>query len=224
MRTRQTRFLRDSISHPTAAATLGVVVWLLLNLLPISEVSGQSLTTLPATDVTSTNATLNGICNPHGNPMVAWFEWGIPPAYGPSTGTTIIGHGSNDVPFSVSILNADGTSSAAPGTTYHFRAWAYDFWLGTAEYANEESFTTLMPPLSIVTGRGYWQATNSTLSYTGGGVQGSGPLTFILLQSADPAAPLSVWTRVATNNNTPGSFPIPPMGTAGPTYYRVKSE
>ncbi len=89
------------------------------------------------------------------------------------------------------------------------------------ERYGDQSFTTLMPPTVISTGSGYWDATSSTLNYAGG-VGGSH--SFILLQSADPAAPLWTWTPVATNNSSPGSFPIPPVGTAAPRYYRIKAE
>ncbi len=41
MRTKQSWFLEDSISHSTTTATLGVLVWLLLTSLPVREASGQ---------------------------------------------------------------------------------------------------------------------------------------------------------------------------------------
>jgi hypothetical protein len=42
MRTKQTRFLRESISHPTTTATLGVLVWLLLTLLLVLPLGAQA--------------------------------------------------------------------------------------------------------------------------------------------------------------------------------------
>lgn len=59
----------------------------------------------------------------------------------------------------------------------------------------------------------------TTLSYGGGG-----GLQFVLLKSADVAAPLSNWDRVATNPLTPGFFTIPAVGTDASLFYRVKSE
>jgi len=41
MRNKQSRFTKDSISHSPTIATLGVLVWLLLNLLPVREANGQ---------------------------------------------------------------------------------------------------------------------------------------------------------------------------------------
>jgi hypothetical protein len=58
----------------------------------------------------------------------------------------------------------------------------------------------------------------TSLNYTGGaGAQ------FVLVMSADIAAPISSWTRVATNTVTPGSFTIP-VGSETQAYYGVKSE
>ena len=56
------------------------------------------------------------------------------------------------------------------------------------------------------------------LSYTGG----SGT-RFVLVKSADAAAPMNTWTRVATNNATPGTFSIT-IGTDPATFYRLLSE
>ncbi|HOC56728.1 MAG TPA: hypothetical protein PKI20_13985 [Verrucomicrobiota bacterium] len=72
---------------------------------------------------------------------------------------------------------------------------------------------------TISTGSGNWDSSSSTLSYAGG--NGS---QFVLLESASPTAPMSSWTRVATNSATPGSFTIPAVGTAAPKFYRVASE
>lgn len=58
----------------------------------------------------------------------------------------------------------------------------------------------------------------TTLSYTGGA--GS---QFVLVKSANPAAPLSGWTRVSTNSVTPGTFPVP-AGSEAAAFYRIKSE
>jgi hypothetical protein len=59
----------------------------------------------------------------------------------------------------------------------------------------------------------------TTLSYGGGaGAQ------FVLLGTNRVAAPLANWPRLATNTTTPGAFTIPAVGSAGPTFYRIKSE
>ncbi len=58
----------------------------------------------------------------------------------------------------------------------------------------------------------------TSISYAGGtGTQ------FVLLKSLDVAAPMSSWTRVATNTATSGSFPIS-VGSDPRAFYLIKSE
>jgi autotransporter-associated beta strand protein len=58
-------------------------------------------------------------------------------------------------------------------------------------------------------------------SLTYGGGAGS---QFVLLSNNIVSAPLSTWTRVATNSSTPGSFVIPAVGSPSTTFYRVQSQ
>jgi hypothetical protein len=162
-----------------------------------------------ASDITTNNATLHADVYANGELTSAWFEFGTTTDYGSWSPS-----GYADGPISFDLFGI-----LRPATAYHFRAAAHNSW-GTA-YGSDRSFTTLTMPSALVIncGSGYWSAGGSTLSYTGGSAQ-----SFILLQSADPTAPLSAWTRVGTNDSTPGSFAIPPVGTAGPSYYRVMSE
>ena len=58
----------------------------------------------------------------------------------------------------------------------------------------------------------------TTLTY-GGGVGSQ----FVLLESMNPAAPPTGWTRVHTNFATPGTFTVP-TGSENAAFYRIKSE
>jgi hypothetical protein len=178
----------------------------------------QTAATLPASDIAATSATLNGTVNPNGWPTTAWFQWGATTGYGNLTSVTNLGSGTNTLPVAAAL------AGLTPGTTFHFRAAASNS-VGVI-YGADQSFDSALATLIIKTGIGYWDTNSSTLSYTykeGASAAGS-PYNFILLQSADPTAPLSAWTRTATNKNIPGSFPIPRVGTASPKYYRVKAE
>jgi hypothetical protein len=174
--------------------------------------------TLPATAITATSAALNGTANPYGWTICAWFQWGATTNYGNLTAATFLGGGTNALPLSATL---DGLTSS---TTYHFRAVADFGPFGGTNYGSDQSFETAVGALIINTGSGYWDAASATLSYKDGGIPGSHAYNFILLESADATAPLSAWTRVATNDTTPGSFSIPPVGTATAKYYRVMSE
>ena len=90
--------------------------------------------TEPATAVTTSSATLNGLVYPNGDTGPAWFSWGTSTAYGNQTGWTTIQGGTNPVPFSAGLVGL------TPSTTYHFCANA------GALSGGDQSFTTLGLP------------------------------------------------------------------------------
>ena len=72
-------------------------------------------TTGPATDVTTTSATLNGTVDPNASETTYRFEYGLTTAYGSSTASASAGAG--DAPVGVSAQ----ISGLEPGVTYHYR-------------------------------------------------------------------------------------------------------
>jgi hypothetical protein len=81
----------------------------------IGGASPPTATTLAASSVTATSATLNGSVNPNGKATTAIFQYGTTAAYGSSTASQSIGSGTSDVAVSAAI------SGLACGTVYHFR-------------------------------------------------------------------------------------------------------
>src|SRR5205085_812648 len=75
-----------------------------------------TVTTLAASEVTTSAAVLNGTVNPNGRDTTAWFEWGTTTNYGNATAVQAIPAGTNLVPI-LAVL-----SNLVPGTVYHFRA------------------------------------------------------------------------------------------------------
>lgn len=75
-------------------------------------------TTVAATDVTTTGATLNGTVNPNGLATSAAFEWGPTTSYGQTTAVQTMGSGTAVLPLSASL---SGLVSCA---IYHFRVTA----------------------------------------------------------------------------------------------------
>src|SRR5262249_9276769 len=73
---------------------------------------------LTATDVTTSSATLNGSANPGGARTLTHFDFGATTAYGTSTSDSPIGPATTVIDFSVL---ADGLPN---GTTIHFRGVA----------------------------------------------------------------------------------------------------
>ena len=87
---------------------------------------------------------------------------------------------------------------------------------GPCGAATDTMVITIGPALGQVT---IGSILGTTLTYSGG--SGS---KFILLKSANVEAPLSGWSREATNTVTPGSFTIPEVGTDAPVFYSIQSE
>src|SRR5262245_53904776 len=94
----------------------------------------------PATDITTTGATLHGTINPQGVAATYQFEWGIDTNYGNFAPADPVdaGDGTGDVPATADL------SGLTPGTTYHYRL------RGTnddgSNFSQDGSFTTLSPP------------------------------------------------------------------------------
>ncbi|MFZ4548483.1 MAG: BACON domain-containing protein, partial [Bacteroidales bacterium] len=74
-----------------------------------------TVTTLAATAITSTTATLNGNVNPNGLSTTYYFQYGTTISYGTNTTSVSAGSGSGSLAVSASI------TGLIPGTTYHFR-------------------------------------------------------------------------------------------------------
>jgi hypothetical protein len=96
------------------------------------------VSTLPATGVSPTSATLNGTVNPVGWPTIAWFQWGATTNYGNLTSVTVLGSGTTALPLFAPL------AGLTPKVTYHFRVAATNNY-GLA-YGSDQSFTTLVLP------------------------------------------------------------------------------
>jgi hypothetical protein len=74
-----------------------------------------TVTTLAATGLSATNATLNGTVNPGGAAATAYFQ------YGPTTGYGLFSVTNNLTATNTASAVSDLISSLSPGTPYHFR-------------------------------------------------------------------------------------------------------
>ena len=122
-----------------------------------TSVTAPSVETKPATNVTATNATLNGSANPHGSETSYYFEYGTTTSYGSVTGEAGAGSGTASVEVSKAIAGLLGD------TTYHYRLVARNS-VGTS-YGNDQSFTTSVTAPSVETKPATnVTATNATLN------------------------------------------------------------
>jgi len=101
--------------------------------------AAPTVTTLTATGVGTTGATLNGSVNPNGLATDAWFEWGTSPGLVTFDTTSIqaVGAGTDALPVMATL------SGLSPGTTYYHRVAASNS-TGTAKGVIA-SFTTGSP-------------------------------------------------------------------------------
>jgi uncharacterized repeat protein (TIGR03803 family) len=100
-----------------------------------------TVTSLAATMVSTTSATLNGIVNPNGSLVIASFQRGTTLAYGTNT-TVILSPNNGTLPQTVSAT----LGGLTPATTYHFRVAATG--VGGAANGDDVTFTTLNASLS----------------------------------------------------------------------------
>jgi spore maturation protein SpmB len=105
--------------------------------------NAPEVTTLAASALTSTNATLNATVNPNGGPATVYFEYGPTTNYGSFSATNTLAPGLADAQ-----AVALGITGLAAGTTNHFQAVAQDS-LGT-NFGGDLSFVTVAAPPVLV--------------------------------------------------------------------------
>ena len=170
--------------------------------------------TLPATQITSSNATLNGTVNPVGLATTIWFEWGATTGYGNTTRSPNPRSGYSNISIS------DTLAGLLPGITYHFRAVANSF--AGKFYGPDLTFTTLPTPPTVSTlSASQISGSGATLNGT---VNPGGAATTVWFEYG---LTTSYGSSTATTNVGTGNSPIPASAavtgfTFGATYhYRV---
>jgi len=156
---------------PFDPAISSSVSWILNGLIVTADSQSPQCAsgiTTPASGVTATAATLNGVVTPGGTDTTYTFEYGTTTGYGSSTAVTDAGSGSADE------LVQAALTGLQPSTTYYYRLDTTA--LGVTSDGPQQTFTTLAPPapagMTLATtalpagtvGTGY----TATLSATGG--------------------------------------------------------
>lgn len=104
-----------------------------------------SVTSAPATSVTSTSAVLNGTVDPEGQDATYYFQYGTTTAYGLQTAPASAGSGTSQV-----AVNAQVTALIA-STIYHFRLVSTSS--GGISYGTDETVGTVGSPTAASTVR-----------------------------------------------------------------------
>jgi Putative Ig domain len=118
------------------------VSWILNGLIATASAASPPCAagiTAPASGVTATAATLNGVITPGGTDTTYTFEYGTTTAYGSST--TVTDAGSGDA---AELVQA-ALTGLQPSTTYYFRLDTTNGLTGTVD-GPQQTFTTLAPP------------------------------------------------------------------------------
>jgi len=170
------------------------------------------VTTLAATAITGTSATLNGTVNPNGFASNYYFEWGTTTSYGSSTTSTAAGSGTTAIPVSAPL------SGLIAGTTYHFRLTGVNS-EGTAS-GNDLTFT---PGAAVVTTAATTGIT-LTAATSGGTVVSDGgySITARGVCYGTTASPIISGPHT-TDGSGLGTFPSSITGLTSNTTYHVRA-
>ena len=122
--------------------------------------SAPDAETLPASQVTTNSATLNGWANPNGHPRPAWFEWGTTTNYG-----NIVSIGPDCQGSCTAVRVSSSITNLTPHQLYNYRLVASNSF-GIA-VGNNVSFSANIPPPPIVVTLPASQATTNSATLSG---------------------------------------------------------
>jgi MYXO-CTERM domain-containing protein len=214
-----TTYYYCAIAQNAVGLSFGAVVSFTTTIAP-------TVSTLAATPVTATAATLNASVNPNGYTTTGWFRYSTtnPGAcdnvFGTATATSALGSGTTLVALIQPI------TGLTPASTYYFCAIAQSS-IGTS-FGALLSFTTPAAPPSVTTqAASSLAATGATLNATGN-PNGSGTTGWFRYSATNPGSCNDTFgTRAPLSGGSdlgPGNSPVPYTAvltglTSGTTYY-----
>src|SRR5579863_5706758 len=128
--------------------------WFSLLSLPLTSTAQPTVTTLPVTGVTATNATLNGSANPNGLVTTAYFQYGLTTNYGSLGGLTALP--ATNATLALPGLVVNSLTSAA-GTNWTLTSAPSTYWQSIASSADG----TRLAAVAIHSGGGIYTSTNA---------------------------------------------------------------
>jgi len=139
------------LTQLVAGRTYYIVVWDVSEELILSETTVQlrvqpapqpMVTTLSATNLTTSSGQLTALVNPNGSPTGIWFEWGETPQYGMRTAVARVGGGATTL-FTNRFIAGYG-----PDLVYYFRAVATNAGGRVEGTDNTFMYSTVPPTIS----------------------------------------------------------------------------
>ena len=152
--------------------------------------AAPTATTLIATSIGETGATLNGIVNPNGLATSAWFEWGTSSTLATFEATSLQGLEAGTSPRAV----LEVLSGLSPGTTYYYRVVASNA-TGRAS-GSIASLTTVSPLVFGVVST--YPANDAT------GIPLGSAITVTFSQAVEPASLVGAITVTSSGGELPG--------------------
>jgi hypothetical protein len=171
-----------------------------------------SATTLAATSITETSATLNGIINPNGLATTCYFQWGTTTAYGNTTANSSIGSGTSYLNVSVNLTGLTG------GTTYHFRVIGVN-----SDGTSEGNDMTVIPGAATVTTTPVTSITYTTASSGGNVINDGGSAVMARGVCWGTEANPAVTGNHTTDGSGTGTYTSSISGLSAGTTYHVRA-
>jgi len=152
--------------------------------------AAPTVTTLAATSVGNSGATLNGNVNPNGLPTNAWFEWGTSPSLVTfnTSSTQALGAGTNSLSVTATL------SGLSSGATYYYRVAASNS-TGSANGSIASFTTASLLSFGVVSTTPTDDATEVPLSST---------ITVTFNRDVDPATLVGAITVSSLISDLPG--------------------
>jgi len=174
--------------------------------------SNPLVTTLAATSITATAATLNGSLNPNGLATSYHFEYGTSTSYGYSTSTISAGSGTSNISVNANI------TGLITGTTYHFRLVAVN-----SDGTSNGNDLTFIPGGALLTTTAATSITQ-TSAVSGGTItsDGGSAITARGVCWATTANPVATGLHTTDGTGT-GTFTSTITGLSANTVYHVRA-
>ena len=169
-------------------------------------------TTLAASSVTGTSATINGSVNPNGLATTYYFDYGTSASYGSTTSVTSAGSGSSAIAVSANLTGLAG------GVTYHFRVVATN-----SDGTSTGGDLTFVPGGAVLTTTAASSVTQTTAS-SGGNITSDGGSSIIArgVCWSTAASPTISGSHTSDGTGT-GTFISSITGLTSSTLYHVRA-
>lgn len=180
----------------------------------VAKPAAPTVTTLAASALTATNAQLNATVNPLGDGATLYFQYGTNGSYGKTSVTNIIGTTTGTYGLAISNLIA--------GTTYHFRAAAYNR-AGT-NYGADLIFTTLSSSVAVAVPVITGLFRTNGISYVSFTTGNSGTYTLRGTNSAGLGGAPATWPPIASVAGNDLTNTLQDTGASANQFYIISAQ